>query len=66
MVPFMEWPLWAQVALILSLVVDYVPIYFAWLCIAQCLRGWRNSTSSGYQAMQGNLPLQENLLKIVD
>jgi len=35
MIEFTEWPTWAQVALVVPLIMSYVPIYFACVLINQ-------------------------------
>lgn len=37
MIEFTEWPTWAQVALVVPLVMSYVPVYFVCVLINQCI-----------------------------
>lgn len=54
MTAFKDWPLWAQIALVVPIAIAYIPIYFACMLIKECLRDRKFRLSKEYHGLDNN------------
>lgn len=54
MTAFTQWPTWAQLALLVPLVMSYVPIYFACALVSQCIEDRKAKRAQQYRKLEGD------------
>lgn len=51
---FKDWPLWAQVAVIVPAAISYIPLYFTFVLLKECREGRKIRRSKTYQNLGGD------------